>query len=64
MIRFLLVLAAIILVLYLIFSEVFATAERFKHKAECRQPLAAYMHGGGALQMRGERCTLVLTCRT
>ena len=46
MIRFLLVLAAIILVPYLIFSEVFATAERFKHKAECRQPLAAYMHGG------------------
>lgn len=46
MIRFLLVLAAIILVLYLIFSEVFATAERFKHKAECRQPLAAYIHGG------------------
>ena len=40
MIRFLLVLAAIILVLYLIFSEVFATAERFKHKAECREPLA------------------------
>ena len=36
MVRFLLVLAAIILVLYLIFSEVFATAERFKHKAECR----------------------------
>jgi hypothetical protein len=36
MVRFLLVLAAVILVLYLIFSEVFATAERFKHKAECR----------------------------
>jgi len=46
MVRFLLVLAAVLLVLYLIFSEVFATAERFKHKAECRQPLAAYMHGG------------------
>jgi hypothetical protein len=46
MVRFLLVLAAVLLVLYLIFSEVFATAERFKHKAECRTPLAAYMHGG------------------
>ena len=46
MIRFLLVLAAVILVLYLIFSEVFATAERFKYKAECRQPIEACMHGG------------------
>ena len=46
MIRFLLVLAAIILVLYLIFSEAFATAERFKHRAECLQSLATHMHGG------------------